>query len=52
MRKNIPAKPFRQSDDWRERAPTPLAHMIELEHAADMAEIRRQAEMRFGKREG
>lgn len=51
MRKVIPARPFRQSDDWKVRAPKPLAEQLELEHLADMAVIQRQAFQVFGKRE-
>jgi hypothetical protein len=48
--KLIPSRPFYQSDDWKLRAPVPLAHSIEREHLADMAIVQRQSESSFGKR--
>jgi len=52
MRKIIPSRPFRQSDDWKDRAPTPLAVRIMQEHDADMGVIMRQAERAvFGRRD-
>lgn len=50
MRKIIQSRPFRQSDDWRDRAPTPLAYVIDHEHGADLAAIERQARQAFGRR--